>query len=83
MNKQNELRFYEKNGNTFVYLLCVCIYLCVFLGDSVVDHRCLLTALTVFLLSAGPDVCIVEPLLSLSLQHFRASMEAKDPRVSE
>uniref|UniRef100_A0AAQ5YVX3 HEAT repeat-containing protein 5A n=1 Tax=Amphiprion ocellaris TaxID=80972 RepID=A0AAQ5YVX3_AMPOC len=42
----------------------------------------LLTALTVFLLSAGPDVCIMEPLHALSLQRFTASMESKDPLVS-
>ncbi|XP_034418992.1 HEAT repeat-containing protein 5A isoform X2 [Cyclopterus lumpus] len=45
------------------------------------DHSSLLTALTVFLLSAGPDVCTVEPLPALSLQRFRASMDAKDPLV--
>uniref|UniRef100_A0A8C2ZDS5 HEAT repeat containing 5A n=1 Tax=Cyclopterus lumpus TaxID=8103 RepID=A0A8C2ZDS5_CYCLU len=39
------------------------------------DHSSLLTALTVFLLSAGPDVCTVEPLPALSLQRFRASMD--------
>uniref|UniRef100_A0A8P4G9G3 HEAT repeat-containing protein 5A n=1 Tax=Dicentrarchus labrax TaxID=13489 RepID=A0A8P4G9G3_DICLA len=41
----------------------------------------LLTALTVFLLSAGPDVCTVEPLHALCLQRFNASMDAKDPLV--
>lgn len=50
-------------------------------GDSVVDQVSLLTALTVFLLSAGPDVCTAEPLHTLSLQRFSASMEAKDPLV--
>uniref|UniRef100_A0A8D0A350 HEAT repeat-containing protein 5A n=1 Tax=Sander lucioperca TaxID=283035 RepID=A0A8D0A350_SANLU len=41
----------------------------------------LLTALTVFLLSAGPDVCTVEPLHALCLQRFTAGMDAKDPLV--
>uniref|UniRef100_UPI0037E9B09A HEAT repeat-containing protein 5A n=1 Tax=Semicossyphus pulcher TaxID=241346 RepID=UPI0037E9B09A len=50
-------------------------------GDLVVDQVSLLTALTVFLLSAGPDVCTVEPLHTLSLQRFTTSMEAKDPLV--
>ncbi|XP_070776216.1 HEAT repeat-containing protein 5A [Enoplosus armatus] len=50
-------------------------------GDSVVDQASLLTALTVFLLSAGPDVCTVEPLHALCLQRFTASMDAKDPLV--
>lgn len=46
------------------------------------DRVSLLTALTVFLLSAGPDVCTVEPLHALCLQRFTASMDAKDPQVS-
>ncbi|XP_035024699.2 HEAT repeat-containing protein 5A isoform X1 [Hippoglossus stenolepis] len=50
-------------------------------GDCVVDQIRLLTALTVFLLSAGPDVCTVEPLHALSLQRFTTSMDAKDPVV--
>nr|XP_020510294.1 HEAT repeat-containing protein 5A isoform X2 [Labrus bergylta] len=50
-------------------------------GDRAVDQVSLLTALTVFLCSAGPDVCTVEPLHMLSLQRFTASMEAKDPLV--
>ncbi|XP_058470663.1 HEAT repeat-containing protein 5A isoform X2 [Solea solea] len=52
-------------------------------GDGVVvDHISLLTALTVFHVSAGPDVCVVEPLHTLSLQRFTSSMDAKDPLVS-
>uniref|UniRef100_A0A665U7E2 HEAT repeat-containing protein 5A n=1 Tax=Echeneis naucrates TaxID=173247 RepID=A0A665U7E2_ECHNA len=52
-------------------------------GDSVgvVDQISLLTALTVFLLSAGPDVCMVEPLHALCVQRFSSSMDAKDPLV--
>ncbi|XP_040916672.1 HEAT repeat-containing protein 5A isoform X2 [Toxotes jaculatrix] len=52
-------------------------------GDSgcAVDQISLLTALTVFLLSAGPDVCTVEPLHTLCLQRFTISMDAKDPQV--
>ncbi|CAJ1074884.1 HEAT repeat-containing protein 5A isoform X4 [Xyrichtys novacula] len=50
-------------------------------ADRVVDQVSLLTALTIFLLSAGPDVCGVEPLHALCLQRFTASMEAKDPQV--
>ncbi|XP_076604038.1 HEAT repeat-containing protein 5A isoform X2 [Chaetodon auriga] len=50
-------------------------------ADSAVDQVSLLTALTVFLLSAGPDVCAVEPLHSLCLRRFTASMDAKDPLV--
>lgn len=47
------------------------------------DRASLLTALTVFLLSTGPDVCAVEPLHSLCLQCFTSSMEAKEPLVSD
>ncbi|TDG98505.1 hypothetical protein EPR50_G00201100 [Perca flavescens] len=50
-------------------------------GDGVVDQVSLLTALTVFLLSAGPDVCTVEPLHALCLQRFTTGMDAKDPLV--
>ncbi|CAK6980082.1 HEAT repeat-containing protein 5A isoform X4 [Scomber scombrus] len=51
-------------------------------GDgAAVDQISLLTALTVFLLSAGSDVCTVEPLHALSLQRFTVSMDAKDPLV--
>uniref|UniRef100_A0A8D0DBZ6 HEAT repeat-containing protein 5A n=1 Tax=Sander lucioperca TaxID=283035 RepID=A0A8D0DBZ6_SANLU len=51
-------------------------------ADGVVDQISLLTALTVFLLSAGPDVCTVEPLHALCLQRFTAGMDAKDPLTS-
>ncbi|XP_030575487.1 HEAT repeat-containing protein 5A isoform X2 [Archocentrus centrarchus] len=47
----------------------------------VVDQISLLTALTVFLLSASPDVCTVEPLHKLCLQRFTSSMDSKDPLV--
>uniref|UniRef100_A0A3B4UBB4 HEAT repeat-containing protein 5A n=1 Tax=Seriola dumerili TaxID=41447 RepID=A0A3B4UBB4_SERDU len=52
-------------------------------GDSgcVVDQISLLTALTVFLLSAGPDVCTLEPLHALCVQRFTTSMDAKDSMV--
>nr|XP_057946007.1 HEAT repeat-containing protein 5A-like isoform X1 [Doryrhamphus excisus] len=49
-------------------------------GPIGVDPVILLTALTVFLVSAGPNVCLVQPLHTLSLQRFSTSMDAKDPR---
>uniref|UniRef100_A0A7N6B1V5 HEAT repeat-containing protein 5A n=1 Tax=Anabas testudineus TaxID=64144 RepID=A0A7N6B1V5_ANATE len=57
---------------------------CGFSGDSdcVVDQISLLTAVTVFLLSAGPEVCTTEPVHMLCLQRFTASMDSKDPLVS-
>lgn len=56
--------------------------LLVFSGDGAVDQISLLTALTIFLRSAGPDVCTAEPLHALCLQRFAAAMDAKDPLVS-
>uniref|UniRef100_A0A3Q4I408 HEAT repeat containing 5a n=1 Tax=Neolamprologus brichardi TaxID=32507 RepID=A0A3Q4I408_NEOBR len=50
-------------------------------GTCVVDQVSLLTALTVFLLSAGPDVCTIEPLHKLCLQRFTTSIDSKDPLV--
>ncbi|XP_011618311.2 LOW QUALITY PROTEIN: HEAT repeat-containing protein 5A [Takifugu rubripes] len=50
-------------------------------GDHLVDQASLLTALTVFLQSAGVDVCSPEPLHTSCLQRFTAAMEAKDPLV--
>ncbi|XP_054653379.1 HEAT repeat-containing protein 5A isoform X2 [Dunckerocampus dactyliophorus] len=49
-------------------------------GPSGADHIILLTALTVFLVSAGPNVCVVQPLHALTLQRFSTSMDAKDPQ---
>lgn len=46
------------------------------------DQASLLTALTVFLQSAGVDVCGPEPLHTSCLQRFITAMEAKDPLVS-
>ncbi|XP_028994426.1 HEAT repeat-containing protein 5A isoform X2 [Betta splendens] len=50
-------------------------------ADGTVDQCSLLTALTVFLLSAGPDVCMVQPLHALCVQRFAASMDSKDSVV--
>uniref|UniRef100_A0A3P8SZZ2 HEAT repeat-containing protein 5A n=1 Tax=Amphiprion percula TaxID=161767 RepID=A0A3P8SZZ2_AMPPE len=70
----------EKSRGAWKLLLRSALNTLLILWDSVDQkHISLLTALTVFLLSAGPDVCIVEPLHALSLQRFTASMESKDP----
>uniref|UniRef100_H3CA84 HEAT repeat-containing protein 5A n=1 Tax=Tetraodon nigroviridis TaxID=99883 RepID=H3CA84_TETNG len=50
-------------------------------GEHAVDQASLLTALTVFLQSAGVDVCGAEPLHTLCLQRFLAAMDAKEPQV--
>ncbi|XP_072545928.1 HEAT repeat-containing protein 5A isoform X2 [Salminus brasiliensis] len=48
---------------------------------AVVDEVTLLTALTIFLLSASAEVTTVEPLQSLCVSKFQASLESKDPMV--
>ncbi|XP_061675277.1 HEAT repeat-containing protein 5A isoform X3 [Syngnathoides biaculeatus] len=52
-------------------------------GSNVAEPTVLLTALTVFLLSAGPDVCTAAPSLhALALRRFNDAMDAEDPDVS-
>lgn len=46
------------------------------------DQASLLTALAVFLQSAGADVCSPERLHTGCVQRFSTAMEAKDPLVS-
>lgn len=46
------------------------------------DQASLLSALTIFLLSAGVDVCSPEPLHTLCLQRITTAMDAKEPQVS-
>lgn len=53
-----------------------------FPGEYAVDQASLLSALSVFLLSAGVDVCSPEPLHTLCLQRFTTAMDAKEPQVS-
>lgn len=53
-----------------------------FPGEHAVDQASLLSALGVFLLSAGVDVCGPEPLHTLCLQRFTTAMDAKEPQVS-
>ncbi|XP_035264123.1 HEAT repeat-containing protein 5A isoform X7 [Anguilla anguilla] len=46
-----------------------------------VDDVSLLTALTIFLLSAGPEVTTVQSLQTCCISRFKASLESKDPAV--
>ncbi|XP_076835147.1 HEAT repeat-containing protein 5A isoform X2 [Brachyhypopomus gauderio] len=50
-------------------------------SDHGVDEVILLTALTVFLLCASPEVTTVEPLQSRCIGKFHACLESKDPTV--
>ncbi|XP_030626856.1 HEAT repeat-containing protein 5A [Chanos chanos] len=49
--------------------------------EPTVDEVPLLTALTIFLLSASAEVTTVEPLLTRCVDRFRASLDSKDPAV--
>ncbi|CAN9501938.1 unnamed protein product [Ophioblennius macclurei] len=76
----------EKSRGAWKLLLRSALHTLLTLWDTAtcgagVDQVSLLTALTVFLLSAGPDVCMAEPLHALSLQRFSDCMEDKDPLV--
>ncbi|KAM3594589.1 uncharacterized protein V6R79_010326 [Siganus canaliculatus] len=71
----------EKSRGPWTLLLRSALNTLLGLWSADVDQIGLLTALTVFLLSAGPDVCTVEPLHTLSLRRFAAAMDAKDPQV--
>ncbi|KAJ8391412.1 hypothetical protein AAFF_G00090420 [Aldrovandia affinis] len=46
-----------------------------------VDEVSLLTALTIFLLSAGPEVTTAQPLQTHCISRFKASLESEDPAV--
>uniref|UniRef100_A0A674A2M0 HEAT repeat-containing protein 5A n=1 Tax=Salmo trutta TaxID=8032 RepID=A0A674A2M0_SALTR len=50
------------------------------LSSSIVS---LLTALTIFLLTASPEVTTAQPLQTRCIDKFKASLESKDPVVSQ
>uniref|UniRef100_A0A8C8MN11 HEAT repeat-containing protein 5A n=1 Tax=Oncorhynchus tshawytscha TaxID=74940 RepID=A0A8C8MN11_ONCTS len=49
--------------------------------NPVVDEVSLLTALTIFLLTASPEVTTAQPLQTRCIDKFKASLESKDPVV--
>uniref|UniRef100_A0A8C7TDA7 HEAT repeat-containing protein 5A n=1 Tax=Oncorhynchus mykiss TaxID=8022 RepID=A0A8C7TDA7_ONCMY len=51
--------------------------------NPVVDEVSLLTALTIFLLTASPEVTTAQPLQTRCIDKFKASLESKDPVVSQ
>uniref|UniRef100_A0AAQ6IEW8 HEAT repeat-containing protein 5A n=1 Tax=Anabas testudineus TaxID=64144 RepID=A0AAQ6IEW8_ANATE len=72
----------EKSRGAWNQLLRSALYTLLGLWDTGTDiYISLLTAVTVFLLSAGPEVCTTEPVHMLCLQRFTASMDSKDPLV--
>uniref|UniRef100_A0A6Q2Y0Y9 HEAT repeat-containing protein 5A n=1 Tax=Esox lucius TaxID=8010 RepID=A0A6Q2Y0Y9_ESOLU len=73
----------EKSRGAWAHLLR-CILFVSRLTDKaspVVDEVSLLTALTVFLLSASPEVTTFQPLQARCIDKFKASLETKDPVV--
>ncbi|XP_059208691.1 LOW QUALITY PROTEIN: HEAT repeat-containing protein 5A [Centropristis striata] len=71
----------EKSRGAWILLLRSAVSSLLGLWDTAVDQVCLLSALSVLLLSAPPAVCCVEPLQSLCVQRFSSSMESKQPLV--
>uniref|UniRef100_A0A4W5N0V4 HEAT repeat-containing protein 5A n=1 Tax=Hucho hucho TaxID=62062 RepID=A0A4W5N0V4_9TELE len=51
--------------------------------NPAVDEVSLLTALTIFLLTASPEVTTAQPLQTRCIDKFKASLESKDPVVSQ
>uniref|UniRef100_A0A674A255 HEAT repeat-containing protein 5A n=1 Tax=Salmo trutta TaxID=8032 RepID=A0A674A255_SALTR len=49
--------------------------------NPAVDEVSLLTALTIFLLTASPEVTTAQPLQTRCIDKFKASLESKDPVV--
>uniref|UniRef100_A0A6Q2ZLP6 HEAT repeat-containing protein 5A n=1 Tax=Esox lucius TaxID=8010 RepID=A0A6Q2ZLP6_ESOLU len=76
----------EKSRGAWAHLLRCALNTLLDCWDSdkaspVVDEVSLLTALTVFLLSASPEVTTFQPLQARCIDKFKASLETKDPVV--
>ncbi|KAJ7990914.1 hypothetical protein DPEC_G00291830 [Dallia pectoralis] len=76
----------EKSRGAWAHLLRCALNTLLDCWDSdksgpVVDEVSLLTALTIFLLSASPEVTTVQPLQARCIDKFKASLETKDPVV--
>uniref|UniRef100_A0A6Q2YC77 HEAT repeat-containing protein 5A n=1 Tax=Esox lucius TaxID=8010 RepID=A0A6Q2YC77_ESOLU len=72
----------EKSRGAWAHLLrCALNTLLDYKASPVVDEVSLLTALTVFLLSASPEVTTFQPLQARCIDKFKASLETKDPVV--
>ncbi|KAL0968979.1 hypothetical protein UPYG_G00220780 [Umbra pygmaea] len=77
----------EKSGGAWTYLLRCALHTLLDCWDtgepssSAVDEVSLLTALTIFLLSASPEVTTAQPLQTRCVDRFKACLESKDPVV--
>uniref|UniRef100_A0A8C8MP54 HEAT repeat-containing protein 5A n=1 Tax=Oncorhynchus tshawytscha TaxID=74940 RepID=A0A8C8MP54_ONCTS len=77
----------EKSRGAWAHLLRCALNTLLDFWDSdkpnpVVDEVSLLTALTIFLLTASPEVTTAQPLQTRCIDKFKASLESKDPVVS-
>uniref|UniRef100_A0A8C7T8P6 HEAT repeat-containing protein 5A n=1 Tax=Oncorhynchus mykiss TaxID=8022 RepID=A0A8C7T8P6_ONCMY len=78
----------EKSRGAWAHLLRCALNTLLDFWDSgtpnpVVDEVSLLTALTIFLLTASPEVTTAQPLQTRCIDKFKASLESKDPVVSQ
>uniref|UniRef100_A0A8C7DRM3 HEAT repeat-containing protein 5A n=1 Tax=Oncorhynchus kisutch TaxID=8019 RepID=A0A8C7DRM3_ONCKI len=76
----------EKSRGAWAHLLRCALNTLLDFWDSdkpnpVVDEVSLLTALTIFLLTASPEVTTAQPLQTRCIDKFKASLESKDPVV--
>uniref|UniRef100_A0A8C7E0N4 HEAT repeat-containing protein 5A n=1 Tax=Oncorhynchus kisutch TaxID=8019 RepID=A0A8C7E0N4_ONCKI len=71
----------EKSRGAWAHLLRCALNTLLDFWDSV-DEVSLLTALTIFLLTASPEVTTAQPLQTRCIDKFKASLESKDPVVS-
>uniref|UniRef100_A0A8C7F9Q6 HEAT repeat-containing protein 5A n=1 Tax=Oncorhynchus kisutch TaxID=8019 RepID=A0A8C7F9Q6_ONCKI len=70
----------EKSRGAWAHLLRCALNTLLDFWDSV-DEVSLLTALTIFLLTASPEVTTAQPLQTRCIDKFKASLESKDPVV--
>uniref|UniRef100_A0A4W5MZS7 HEAT repeat-containing protein 5A n=1 Tax=Hucho hucho TaxID=62062 RepID=A0A4W5MZS7_9TELE len=78
----------EKSRGAWAHLLRCALNTLLDFWDSgtpnpAVDEVSLLTALTIFLLTASPEVTTAQPLQTRCIDKFKASLESKDPVVSQ
>ncbi|XP_023849916.1 HEAT repeat-containing protein 5A isoform X2 [Salvelinus sp. IW2-2015] len=76
----------EKSRGAWAHLLRCALNTLLDFWDSdnpnpAVDEVSLLTALTIFLLTASPEVTTAQPLQTRCIDKFKASLESKDPVV--
>ncbi|KAL2098993.1 hypothetical protein ACEWY4_005473 [Coilia grayii] len=75
----------EKSRDAWSHMLRCALHTLLDCGDTgkeaLADEVTLLTALTIFLLWASPEVTSSEPLQSRLIQRFKTNLQAKDPMI--